>query len=164
MEQRNVARSTNYLFVIGEDRDLTYNVQSSNVCDLLLGSTSFATGAKDLFLPSNKLETETLTMQILVSEDHREWIYLYKWMLKLKNNPSMEYSQPCELIALDANNSPSTKFVYHDCFPITVDAQQYSVLQTADTALVFNTVFRFNKLVVISPDGESIDDSWDGDL
>ena len=165
MEQRDLARSVNYLMTIGDSRDVAYSVQSTNVADLTFSQTPFGQGKKDLFLPSNKLETEPLNIQLLVSSDHREFIYFYKWMLKCKNNDRahLEQTKACEITALDANGNLSTKFIYLDCFPMQLEGLQYSsVGQSA--VLTTGISLRYNQFKIIDVNGEEIADDWNGEL
>ena len=60
MEQRDLSQSTQYLFIIGENRDITYQAQSSNVANLTLGTAVLGAQAKDVFIPGNKLTTDPL--------------------------------------------------------------------------------------------------------
>lgn len=165
MEQRDLARSVNYLMTVGENRDVAYSIQGSNVADLTFGQAPFGSGKKDLFLPTNKLETEPLNVQMLVSSDHREWLFFYKWMLKCKNNDSAHLTQvlPCEVTALDAQGQESTKFIYLDCFPISLEGLQYSSIGQS-VVLTTSVTLRYNQMKVIDTDGTEIDDSWNGDL
>jgi len=163
MEQRDLARSVNYLFTVSDNRDATYNVQSANVADINLGVTPFGSRYKDLFIPSNKIETENLIAQILISDDHREWLYFYKWMLKCKNNGPNNYALPCELTALDSQNQESTRFIYLDCFPTNMEGIQYS--SAGESTVLSTTVsFRFNQFKIVDVNGNEIDESWNGDL
>mgnify|MGYP005855712407 CR=1 FL=1 len=162
MEQRNVARTTNYLFVFDEQRDNTYAVQSSGVADLNLGETLFGSQPKDLYIPSNKITSAPFVVQFLLSEDHREWIDMYKWMLTLKNakaSPYPDLVRTCELIALDSQNQPATRFTYYDCFPVDISSIQYTSQGESD-ALVFDVTLRYNRFRVTTPDGEIIDENY----
>lgn len=165
MDQRNVARSTNYLFTIGENRDVTFSAQNSNVTSVMLGQTPFPTGAKDLFIPSNKFEEEPLSIQFILSEDFREWEYIYKWMLKCKNNGNshLEQTKPCEVTPLTAQNRESVHFVYTDCWPFQMDEITYSV-QGESVVLAFNVSFRYNRFMFTDRNGNVIDQEWNKDL
>lgn len=162
MEQRNVARTTNYLFVFDKQRDNTFAVQSSSVADLDLGETPFGAQPKDLYVPSNKITSAPVVVQFLLSEDHREWIEMYKWMLAIKNSlgsPYPDLVRTCELMALDSQNQPATKFLYFDCFPINISAIQYTSLGESD-ALTFDVTLRYNRFRVVTPSGEIIDEDY----
>lgn len=165
MEQRDLARSVNYLMTVGQNKDVAYSVQTTNVADLTFGQAAFGSGKKDLFLPTNKIETEPLNVQFLVSSDHREWIYFYKWMLKCKNNDSAHLNEvmPCEVTALDANGERTTKFIYLDCFPLSLEGLQYTSIGQS-VVLTSSVTLRYNQMKIIDVNGEEISDDWNGEL
>lgn len=162
MQQRDVARNTNFLFVFDDNRDNTYSVQNASTPDLTLGETSFGSQPKDLFIPSNKIETSPIIIQMIVSEDFREWIDMYKWMLKLKNSNSTTFPdlvRTCELMTLDSQNNPSTRFIYIDCFPINISSVQYSSQDDANV-ISFDITLRYNQFKIVTPNNESITESF----
>ena len=86
-------------------------------------------------------------------------------MLKAKNNNASHLKAvfPCELITLDSQNRPSTKFTYIDVFPINLEDLQYTV-QGDSIEITCTVTFQYNKFIVKTKDGEVIDDTWNGDL
>lgn len=158
----NEARSTNFLFTIGEDRETTMAVQSSNVTGLVMGQTPFPSGAKDLMVASNKIDNDPLQVSILLSEDYRELITLYKWMLKAKNSNAAHIDEvkPCQLIALDAQNRESTKFVYMDTMPVSIEGVELMVNEDQSNVLVLGVTFAYNNFKIITSTGEEIDESY----
>lgn len=164
MRQQSPARSTNYLFVVGEDRSMTYAVQNAVTPDLTLGETMYGTRPKDLFIPSNKLETSPIIVQFLLDESLSQWIDMYKWILTLKNSNSAHFpdlTKTCELTTLDEQNQPLHSFVYGDCFPTNISTVQYTS-QGESVALTCDVTFRYNKFKVITNTGEIISDDYLG--
>jgi len=161
-EERDLARNTNFLFVFDDNRENTYAVQNTSTPDISLGETLIGSQPKDLYLPSNKLETSPIVIQMLVSEDYREWIDMYKWMLQLKNtivNPYPDLVRTCELISLDSQHQPSTRFIYTDCFPINISSVQYSTQDEA-SVISFDITLRYNLFHIETNDGELITDTY----
>lgn len=159
------ARSNNFIAVIGEDRNISFGVQASNIANMMMGVTTFPTRTKDLYMPSNKIETETVNLQILVSYDYREWLYFFKWMLKVKNNTEswQDFTKTIEVMALDPQGKPCVTFTYKDAFPMTLDDVQFSVQGEAVT-VAFNVVCRYNDFCVKDRNGQLIDYNWNGEL
>lgn len=158
----NEARSHNFLFTIGEDRETTMAVQSSNVTGMVLGQSPYPAGAKDLMVASNKIDNDPLSVSILLSEDYREMVAVYKWMLRCKNSnvAHLEEVKPCSLIALDSQNRESTKFVYLDCMPIEIQGVELMVNEDQSNVLVMPVTLAYNKFKIITPTGEEIDESY----
>ncbi len=160
----NEARSSNFILSCGMNRELTLAVQSANVTEAVLNGTNFPAGPKDLRIPSNKIDNTPLIAQYIVSEDHREWIGIYKWMLKCKNTEEahMKFTESCELISLDSQNQPSTRFVYYDCWPTILDGLTYSINDEGSVVITSTVTLNFNRFVIITADGETIDEQYTG--
>jgi hypothetical protein len=158
----NEARSNNFLFTIGEDRQTTMAVQSSNVTGMVLGQTPFPSGAKDLMVASNKVDNDPVQLSIILSEDYREMVTIYKWMLRCKNNNAAHISEikTCQLIALDSQNRESTKFVYQDCLPVEMTGIELMVNEDQSNILVCNVTLAYNKFKIITSTGEEIDETY----
>lgn len=165
MSHLNYARSINYLFSLAENRDISFAVQSTNITDITTGETPFPTGPKDLYLPSNKVETTPATIRVLVSEDYSEWLFFYKWLLKIKNSSMADEDlrKGCELVTLNAQNEPTVKFSYLDAFPTSISGLEYSIQEEA-RVLTFDVTLRYNIFTVTDKDGNIYDDNWNGDL
>jgi len=160
----NEARSTNFLFTVGANRQVTYAVQSSNINDLTMGFAPFMTGAKDLKIPTNKVENGPLTIDIIVSEDYSEWVEMFKWLMLCKNTNDAHLTQTktCTLTALTSQNQPSTQFVYGDAFPTEVTGISLASNDTGSNVITTSVVFQFNTFKVILPNGEMIDEQYIG--
>ena len=164
---KSEARIGNYLFTIGDKPNLQFSVTGSNVADITLNTTYFPTGDKDIYLPSNKIETDPLVITFLISEDYSEWLEIYKWILNVKNSASMnryeELFQTCELTALDSQNQPTVRFQYSDCFPITLEGIQYVTDDENNRIASTTSTLRYNRMKVVTPSGEVITESYGKD-
>lgn len=155
------ARSTNFVFTMGFDRELSFAAQSSNVADITLGETAYYTGVKDLKLPSNKITNSPLVVDFLLSEDLREWIEIYKWLLTAKNSTDpMEGMLPCSIIIVDSHNQPVVTFDYTDAFPMELSGIQYALNTDDSPVLTFTGTFLFNRFKVTTKDGLVIDEKF----
>lgn len=152
------ARSTNFIFVIGADRELSFAVQTTNVTDITLGETLYMTGIKDLKLPSNKITNAPLVVDFLLSEDLHEWLEIYKWLLTAKNTGTG--FRPCDLLIVDSQNQPVLTFTYSDVFPIEMSGLQYAVNTDSSTVMSFTATFAFNTFKVTTRDGQVIDEQY----
>jgi hypothetical protein len=162
---KNEARSGNFLFIIGEDREITMAAQSCNVADLTLGFAPFPSGVKDLFIPGNKIETDPLVVGYIISEDWNEWLYLYKWILAAKNDNAAHLFQTktCEIVTLDSQNQPGVRFRYLDCIPNTMEGVQFAIDDDGNKVIVSTTTIRYNELQVIDKQGNIINFDYTGE-
>lgn len=160
----NEARSTSFLFTIGQEKNLTYAVQSSNIADLTLSTTPFPTRNKAVKLPSNKIEQTPLIVDIIISADYNEWITLYKWMMLCKNNVEspQKYMEPCKLTPLTAQNEEVASFLYSDTFPTEISGVQYAFNNTEAPVITCTVTFEYNIFKILLPNGETIDEQYTG--
>jgi hypothetical protein len=164
MKQQSPARSTNYIFVFDEDRSVSYAVQSAPTPDMTLGEAIYGAQPKDLFIPSNKIDSSPIIVQFLLDENLTQWLDMYKWMLQVKNSTKMytiEHAKTCELTALDNQNQPLYSFIYQDCFPINISSIEYTS-QGESLPLSFDVTLRYNMFKIRSKDGTEIEESYKG--
>lgn len=161
--QNHEARSTNFVFSIGYDYELTFAVQTTNITDISLGETYFMTGVKDIKMPSNKVTNAPLMVDFILSEDLVEWIEIYKWVMQCKNfsNP-MDATRPCSLILLNSQSQKIVTFDYSDVFPIEMAGIQYSIAEDGSNVLTLSTTFSYNRLKVTDKNGNIIDEQFTG--
>jgi hypothetical protein len=160
----NEARSANFIFSIGFERELTFSVQTANIADVTLGETFFYGRPKDMKLPSNKVDQDPLIFDIIVSEDYNEWITIYKWIMQCKNhvgNPQ-DVIKSCTLSVLDAQNQVHTQFVYLDAFPSQLSGIQYSINDSDSIVLTSTITLNYNRFKIILPNGDIIDEQFTG--
>lgn len=156
------ARSGNFIFIVGENNDLTLSVVSSNVADITLNAAMYPTSDKDVYIPSNKIETDPLVLSFIVSEDFSEWIGIYKWILEAKNyNGDYErIIKTCTLIALDSQNEQTVSWTYTDCWPMTLESMQFMLDNDNNQVLTTTSTLRYNKMKVKGVDGEEITEDY----
>jgi len=155
---KNEARSGNFLFIIGENREMMMAAQSCNIADMTLGYAPFPTRYKDLFIPGNKIETDPLIVSYIISEDWNEWLYIYKWMLSTKNTNDAHLSQTktCEIITLDSQNQQGVRFRYLDCTINTMEGVQLAIDDDGNKVITSTTTVRYNEIQVIDTQGNVI--------
>lgn len=160
---KNEARNGNFIFLCGPDNEqATFAAQSCNLIDMTLGETFFPAGPKDLQIPSNKITTDPLIVDVIVSEDYNEMLYFYKWALECKNtgNAHLTKVKPCEIITLDSQNQPGVKFRYGDCYPIMIEGLQYSLNSEGNDVLTSTVTLRYNIFEIIDLNGDIIDNEY----
>lgn len=120
--QQNPAKSTSYLFTIGDDRDLSFKVRDPSIGSVNLGSTMFPTRYLDLELPNNKLEFGPMSLRVLLSETLGEWFNLVKWMVDITetNGAHLESTVDAELDILNAQNIPVLRIIYKSVYPLNL--------------------------------------------
>lgn len=146
--QYNPARSQSYIFTITGFRDLSFKLQNAAVPDVNLGGSPFPTRTVDVLLPSNKLSYDPVPFNILVSEDLREWVEVYKWMDDLTRLDGQNYIT-AELTVLDSVNRPVVRFLYTGAYPLMLGGLQYSMMDQ-ERVLSCNLTLQFDEFQVES--------------
>lgn len=161
MEQKKEARNGNFILVIGQDRDLSFSVQSSNVADVSLGFVQYPTGPKAAKIPDNTVTQTPLVVDLIISEDISEWIECYKWMMDCKNsNNGLDKAKPTFLQVLDSQNQPGTEFIYSDAWPIELSGLQYVTTDDGLRILTSTLTMEYNLFSIRLPNGVIIDESY----
>ena len=160
----NEARGGNFLFTVGDNRELTFSVQTANVANVTMGTSPFYRGIKELKIPSNTVIMTPLNLDIIVTEDYNEWLYIYKWMMLCKNNNDSHLTQTktCELTPLSAQSQSTVKFLYTDCFPIELGEMQYALNTDGSLVMTLSCILEYNVFKVIDQDGNVIDENYVG--
>lgn len=159
MKQFNTAKSTQYIFTIGEDRDLTFKLQNASIGSVNLGSTMFPNRYLDFEIPNNKLEFGPMSLSILLSENLTEWFNIYKWMIRCAVNQSSHIEEVLngELTVLNAENQPVMRFKYKGIFPLTLSDVLYSIVDDEITQRLELTIKYESYSVTNILTGETLD-------
>lgn len=161
MIAKKEARNTNFIFMVGNDRQLSFSVQTSNVADVNMSPAYWPTGPKRIKYPDNTVEQVPLVIDMLVSEDMNEWIEIYKWIMDCKNtNNGLDKAKPCFLQVLDSQNKPGVTFRYSDAFPIDLSGLQYVTTEDGSRILTVTCSLEYNQFSIELPSGEIIDESY----
>lgn len=144
--QYNPARSTSYHFTITGFRDLSFKLQNASVPDVNLSGAPFPTRTVDIMVPSNKLNYDPMLFNILISEDLREWIEIYKWMDDW-TRMSKQADTTAEMTILNTTNQPIARFIYTGVWPLLLGGLQYSMIDQ-ERVLTCNLTLMFDEFQV----------------
>lgn len=144
--QYNPARSTSYHFTITGFRDLSFKLQNASVPDVNLSGAPFPTRTVDIMVPSNKLNYDPMPFNILISEDLREWIEIYKWMDDW-TRMSKQADTTAEMTILNTTNQPIARFIYTGVWPLLLGGLQYSMIDQ-ERVLTCNLTLMFDEFQV----------------
>lgn len=165
-DQGTEAYSNQFLLVVGENRRLTFNVQTANITEVTQDSTQVSANTRNVPIPGNGINYETAKMRFMLSEDLWEWVYLFKWQKRLLNSlkPLQDATINSELITIGAGNEFQTRFRYKSMFPTRIGGLEYSIIEDQPELLTCQAEFAFIDFEVITPDGEVINNEWNGEL
>ncbi len=102
--------------------------------------------ARPLPQPGGSIMFDDLYINFIVSEDAREWIYLFNWIREIEfastisQNP---YYSQAELIILSNKFNPLLSFTFHDCFPYVLGVLDFSSENATTDTMTSNCSFKF---------------------
>lgn len=168
--QVNPSRTSNYMFVIGGDRDdvVSYSCPSGVIAGIDLGVTIRGWSDHDIPMPSDKITYDDIIIPLYLSDDLREWSYIAKWMFYckkyssvLENDVVSKKHKDCTMFILDGQGNITAKIIYHDCFPYNIDTVNYSVNTTENDPVTFNVGFKFTHMTIELGNGEVFNEFTD---
>ena len=159
----NNARMMNYMFVVGNKDKVTYAAAAGMIPGVHLGEAVVPSRFSDeISIPSNKISFDDLILPIYVSDDYREWLELYQWMINCRDTSDIEYDrhlETCELFILDQQNRHVVSFLYDDCYPSDIDAVNLSIMGDTNDVVTANVTFKHRSMRVKLGNGEVIDEA-----
>ena len=153
----NYLRPNGFRFVIQDLPNIAYTCQSANLPALQLGFAIQPTPFVDRPVIGDKLNYGEFNIRFLISEDMRNYIELFEWLVALgfpndynqygtfvgdrlnrfpffkKSDGTTEalaYSDAI-LTILDSNNNPKTNIKFKQLFPVAVEALDFDITSTS---------------------------------
>lgn len=164
----NYLRPNGFRFSIRDLPNVAYTCQSANLPAIQLGFAVQQTPFIDIPKIGDKLDFGDFTIRFLISEDMRNYIELYEWLIalgfpydftqysrfageRLNRFPFFKSSNGTEAVAysdgtltiLDSNNVPKTNIIMRDLFPVSVEALDFDVTSSAVEYFVGIAAFKY---------------------
>lgn len=170
----NYLRPNAFRFTIKDLPNVAYTCQSANLPGLNLGVAVQPTPFVDVPVVGDKLTYGDFTIRFLISEDMKNYLELYEWLIALgfpndytqykafsgsrldrfpfyKNSKgltdALSYSDGT-LTILDSNNVPKTNIVMKSLFPVSVEALDFDVTSSAVEYFVGIASFRYTTFTI----------------
>lgn len=171
---QNFLRPNGFRFSIKDLPNVAYTCQSANLPALQLGFAIQPTPFLDRPVIGDKLTYGDFTIRFLISEDMRNYLELFEWLVALgfpddynqykaftgerlnrfpffKNargdTDSLAYSDGT-LTILDSNNIPKTNIIMKDLFPVSVEALDFDVTSTSVDYFVGIASFKYKTFTI----------------
>lgn len=144
----NQARSNRFKFMIINENspNLNLSVQGVPIPGVILNTLDIYVEGRGLSLPDNNITYDPLVVDFMVSEDFREWVEIYQWLVDAMTTESYEqHMHDCVLTILDSHQKPILKFTYFACTPselagISMSYQDDSSVLKSSLTLLFSTM------------------------
>lgn len=110
------------------------------------GVMEISSPARPIPQPGGSIMFDDLYINFIISEDLREWIYLFNWIREINFGSTVAqypYYSQAELIILSNKFNPLLSFTFHNCFPYVLGVVDYSTENTTTDTIYSNCSFKF---------------------
>lgn len=165
----NYIAPSQFVFTMSRLRDVAFSCQSANIPNISLGESTQFTRVRDISVPGDKVTFGQLLVTFLVDENMTNYKSLYDWMRQIgKGVDTDEYNEyinsqrarfptqvdqkpvpisptmtDATLTIIDSNNNANVEIQFKDLFPISLEAIQFDLTDTAYTYLTAAASFSF---------------------
>lgn len=148
----NLATGNNYKIEIPVAPEFNYFVQSIQLPSLTMSGVDTPYQNWQGAMTSNRIDFDPLTFTYLVSEDYANYIFIYDWLLDIRNNEHSitRHFKDINFYIMNNNKMTNRYFVFHGCFPTYLGEIDYDSSIT-DTVNITNTAtFRYQYFELMS--------------
>lgn len=156
-EQKNTAKNTKYYATITDLTSLILTTQSANVPTISISAIeTFNNSAEKFLFGGNTITYEPINIDFIVSEDHSEWIDLFKWiMLIVSSDDHKEIMRTMEITVMDNQNNIIHSYIYTNCIITNLSGFTY-VTNEEENIIVSNATIEFQNLSIRYKDGSEV--------
>lgn len=110
------------------------------------GLMEISSPARPIPQPGGSIMFDDLYINFIISEDLREWIYLFNWIREINFGSTVAqypYYSQAEIIILSNKFNPLLSFTFHNCFPYVLGVVDYSTENSTTDTIYSNCSFKF---------------------
>ena len=119
----NLSMNTNYRFEI-HDNDagmFNYFIQDAVIPGLTMSGVEMSYQSDQVFMPSNRIDYDPFNGNFLVDEDFNNYLFLYKWMHKIKEaDYPKQHFRDATLYIFSNNKSYNLSVKFYGIFPTSL--------------------------------------------
>lgn len=163
---KDILQSNKFRLTFDRLPEMTYFCQTVMLPGVSLTEVPRNTPFVDLYSPGEKLQYDPLTISFLVDEDLRAWLNIHDWLractfptqfkeyrdLQKLNMNAMGRNVPkampqfsdATLSIFTNKNNPNIRVKFVDLFPVTLDAVQFSSMDSAENIITATATFRYS--------------------
>lgn len=128
---------------------LELQVNSVTMPGMSSGITEVNSPMRPIPQPGGTLNFDELYISFILSEDLREWIFMFDWLREINfgsDNSMNPYYTTGELIILTNKFNPLLTFTFHNMFPTLLGTIDYTMDIGSLETLSSNSFFRFTDM------------------
>lgn len=141
---RNPALPTSFKLEFPLFPEINYFITESELPGMTMNGvdTPFRNHATNM--PSNRIEYDPLTLQVIIDEDYKNYEAIHVWMHKItKTEPVYDQLQAATLSILNSNKNKIIGVKFYGMYPTMIGTIPLQTGVTDDTPLVCSMTFRY---------------------
>jgi len=149
-------RNNNFTVTFDKLKDLAFTVNDIPIPGMTLGEAIMPTRTLDLYLPSDKISFDPVTITFNVDENLENYLGIYNWIMDLGHPDRSKVTRPDDkdaisdaiITVLNNQKNPIYNIVLKDCFPTSL-AELPMNLQSSDPVVCTLTI-RYSYFEIVS--------------
>lgn len=148
----NLATANNYKIEIPAAREFNYFVQNIQLPSLTMSGVDTPYQNWQGVATSNRIDFDPLTFTYLVAEDYSNYLFLYEWLLDIRNTEHdvLRHWKDINFHILNNNKMQNRHFVFHGCFPTYLGEIDFDSAITDVNAIINTATFRYQYFELVS--------------
>jgi len=149
----NLAGGNRFKLILGGERfrNNPFELQISGVTmpGMSSGITEINSPMRPIPQPGGTLSYDELYVTFILTEDLREWIYMFNWLREINfgsDDSMLPYYATGELIILTNKFNPLLSFSFDNLFPTLLGTIDFTQDLTSVETLTSNTSFKFTDM------------------
>lgn len=149
MKAQNTASTFSYLFTVSGSVELSTKAQNAELGGVNIGNTVMPTPFAQISIPSNTVDFNPMTLDILANDNLDEWFKMIKWAFDVTRESGTHLTQTttAELTILNRQNIPVLSVTYSGVWPSVVGGVVYSIINDEQT-VTFQVTLNYDKFDV----------------
>ncbi len=148
----NLAIASNFKVEIPAAPEFNYFIQSIQLPSLTMSGVDTPFRNWQGAATSNRIDFDPLTFSYLVSEDYANYLFIYDWMLDIRDNDHdvTRHFKDINFHILNNNKMANKFFVFHGCFPTYLGEIGFDNSITDTVPIINNVTFRYQFFELMS--------------
>jgi hypothetical protein len=140
-----LAVSDGFRMVFQKAPNVSYFCQNFTMPGVTVNETAIARPQRDAYFPGDKINSEPLTITMLVAENMENYTEVYNWLVRsvTTNNSADKYDDILVYI-LSSKNNPNNVVVFKNAFPTGIGSISFNVQDADITYAQVDVTFRYD--------------------
>lgn len=142
----NYLSPASFKLVVPRAENLEFHCTGVTLPTLSVAEAPFSTPQRDLQMPADKLNYESLTVKMIVDENMLNYKEIFSWINSLvyENDDNLrEKMEDLTLVVMSSHNNATQRIQFTNCYPISIGGMEFDSAVTDITYITADVEFRF---------------------